>query len=287
MTGPLSEIVVAAGKRRSEVLRIDYRPGDQESHALRIRLGPGANLELQELHQGSGDCEIQLKVELELGSGARMRHVAVVDDAGDGRFEIDRQVRLAADAELEYTRVGSGAASDREFLRTHMEGTRSRFRHNALMMMEAGRQAELDLEIAHHAENTQSNSLCRCVLGPGANGRFAGKILIVPEGQGADARLRNDNLLLDESAQMETRPELEVYADEVQCAHGAATGALDEAALFYLRTRGMSPEQARAMLVRAFASRISGAIDLAEAAEMANGMLARALNDTAPLELAA
>ena len=287
MTGPLSEIIVAAGKRRSEVVRIDYRPGERERYALRIRLEPGADLELQELHQGSGDCDIRLAVELELGSGARMRHVAVVDVAGDGRFEIDRQVRLAGDAELEYTRVGSGAVSDREFLRTRMEGTRSRFRHNALMMVEAGRQAELDLEIAHHARNAESDSLCRCVLGPGSNGRFTGKILIVPEGQGADARLRNDNLLLDESAQMETRPELEVYADEVQCAHGAATGALDEAALFYLRTRGMSPEQARAMLVRAFASRISSVIDLAEAAEMADGMLARALNGAVPLERAA
>ena len=287
MTGPASEIIVAAGTRRSEVVRIDYRPGEQESHALRIRLEPGANLELQELHQGRGECDIQLQVELELGCGARMRHVAVVDDGGDGRFNIRRQVRLADDAQLEYTRVGSGAVSDREILRTRMEGTRSRFRHSALMMVEAGRQAELDLEIAHHARNAQSDSLCRCVLGPGGNGRFAGKILIVQEGQGADARLRNDNLLLDESAQMETRPELEVYADEVQCAHGAATGALDEAALFYLRTRGMSPEQARAMLVRAFASRISSVIDLAEAAALAGSMLDRALNGAAPLELAA
>jgi len=287
MTEAFSEIVVAAGARRSEVLRIDHRAGERHAQVLRIRLEPGANLELQELHQGSGRCDMRLEVDLEIGSGARMRHAAVVDDAGEGRFEIHRQVRLADDAELDYTRVGSGAASDREFLRTRIEGARARFRHNALMMMDAGRRAELDLEIAHHARNAESDSLCRCVLGPGGNGRFAGKILIVPEGQGADARLRNDNLLLDESAQMETRPELEVYADEVRCAHGAATGALDEAALFYLRTRGMSPDQARAMLVRAFASRITAAIDFPEAAEMADGMLKRDLNVAAPLELAA
>ena len=287
MTEAISEIVVATGKRRSEVIRINHRAAERETHALRVQLEPGAMLELQELHRGSGGCDIRLQVDLELGSGARMRHVAVVDDTGNGRFEIDRQVRLASDAELEYTRVGSGAASEREFLRIRMEGTRSRFRHNALMMVEAGRQAELDLEIAHHARNAESDSLCRCVLGPNGKGRFAGKILIAPDGQGADARLRNDNLLLDESAQMETRPELEVYADEVRCAHGAATGALDEAALFYLRTRGMSPEQARAMLVRAFASRVSGVIELAEAAEMAGSMLNRALNGAARRELAA
>ena len=287
MTIQVSEIVVAAGERRSEVIRIDHQAGDRRTHALRVRLEPGGMLELQELHRGSGACDVRLQVELDIGTGGRMRHVAVVDDAGDGRFKINRKVRLAAQAELDYTRFGSGAASDCELLHTRMDGRRSRFRHNALMMVEAGRHAELDLEIAHHARNAKSDSLCRCVLGPNGKGRFAGKILIAPEGQGADARLRNDNLLLDESAHMETRPELEVYADEVQCAHGAATGALDEAALFYLRTRGMSTEQARSVLVRAFASRISEAIESAEAAEMARAMLTRALDNEAPRKLAA
>ena len=165
-----------------------------------------------------------------------MRHVAVVDDSGNGRIAINRQVRLAEEASLEYIRVGSGARLDRESLRAGLAGPRSRFRHGHLMMVDTGRRAELDLEIAHHARHAESESLCRCVLGAESQGGFAGKILISRDGQGADARLRNDNLLLDESARMETRPELEVYADEVQCAHGAATGALDEAALFYLRT---------------------------------------------------
>ncbi len=279
MTARNSEIIVAAGERRSEVIRIAHRAGDRYTHALHVQLGAGSSLKLQELHEGSGACEVRLQVDLDLAAGASMRHITVVDDGGNGRFQMDRNARLADQAELKYTRVGSGAASDCEVLRIRMEGARSRFRHGALMMAESGQHAELDLEIAHHARHAESDSLCRCVLGPEGNGRFTGKILISPEGQGADARLRNDNLLLDESAHMETRPELEVYADEVQCAHGAATGALDEAALFYLRTRGMSPEQARAMLVRAFASRISGAIQPAEAAEMAGAMLNRALKD--------
>ena len=216
-----------------------------------------------------------------------MRHVAVVDDSGVGRIEIDRQVRLAREARLEFVRVGSGASLDRESLRAGLMGARSRFRHGHLMMADTGRRAELDLEIAHHARHAESESLCRCVLGAESKGGFTGKILIPPDGQGADARLRNDNLLLDESARMETRPELEVYADEVQCAHGAATGALDEAALFYLRTRGLPPDQARTLLVRAFASSISNDIEMPRAQEMADGMLSRALRNLAPQRLAA
>ena len=281
------DIVVKAGERRAETLRLKHRADAPATDALRIVLEPGSALDLEELHDGEGDFAAHLEVDVELGPGARMRHVAVVDDSGEGRIEIDRQVRLAQEARLQFVRVGSGASLDRESLRAALTGSRSRFRHGHLMMADTGRRAELDLEIAHHARYAESESLCRCVLGAESRGGFAGRILISTDGQGADARLRNDNLLLDESARMETRPELEVYADEVQCAHGAATGALDEAALFYLRTRGVPPDQARAMLVRAFASSISNSIEMPQARGMADEILGRALRELAPQRLAA
>lgn len=287
MSGKAMDIAVKAGERRAETLRLNHRAEAPAADALRIVLEPESTLDLEELHEGRGDFAAHLEVEVELGRGARMRHVAVVDDSGEGRIEIDRRVRLAEEARLEFVRVGSGARLDRESLRAALTGPRSRFRHGHLMMADTGRRTELDLEIAHHARHAESESLCRCVLGAESRGGFAGRILISPDGQGADAQLRNDNLLLDESARMETRPELEVHADEVQCAHGAATGALDEAALFYLRTRGLPPDQARAMLVRAFASSISNSIEMPRAQEMADGMLDRALRDLAPQRLAA
>lgn len=287
MSGAAREIVVKAGERRTETLRLKHRTDAAAADALRIVLESGSRLDLEELHEGQGSFAAHLEVEVELGRGARMRHVALVEDSGEGRIEINRRVRLAEEARLEYIRVGSGASLDRECLRAGLAGPRSRFRHGHLMMADTGRRAELDLEIAHHARHAESESLCRCVLGAESQVGFAGKILISPDGQGADARLRNDNLLLDESARVETRPELEVYADEVQCAHGAATGVLDEAALFYLRTRGLTPDQARAMLVRAFASSISDNIDMPQAQEMADELLSRALRNLAPRRLAA
>lgn len=287
MSGKAMDIVVRAGEWRAETLRLNHRAEAPAADTLRIVLEPESSLELEELHDGRGGFAAHLEVDVELGRGARMRHVAVVGDSGEGRIEIDRRVRLAKEARLHFVRVGCGANLDRESLRAGLMGARSRFRHGHLMMADAGRRAELDLEIAHRARHAESESLCRCVLGAESHGDFAGRILIPPDGQGADARLRNDNLLLDESARMETRPELEVYADEVQCAHGAATGALDEAALFYLRTRGLPPDQARAMLVRAFASSISNSIEMPRAQEMAAGMLSRALRELAPQRLAA
>ena len=285
MTGEVAEITVRAGKQHSEVVRIDHGPNPCRERLLRVRLESSSVLDLQELHQGSGSGDtILVKVDMELAPGARMRHVAIVD-GGDDRFDFDRRVRLAGEAELEYTRIGAGA--DEECLRIDLDGSCSRFRHGALMLVGPGRKAALELHMNHRAHHAVSDSLCRCVVSAGGRGRFAGRILIDPDGQGADARLRNDNLLLDESARMETRPELEVYADEVQCAHGAATGALDEAALFYLGTRGLSPPQARAMLVRAFVSRIGDAIALDEAKTMAAAILSRALGDAGPCQLTA
>lgn len=282
MSGGASEIFVPSGEQRAETLRIDHGSRDLASYSLRVQLEAGSSLKLQELHRGAGRFSTRIKVKAELGPDAKMRHVAVLDDAGEGRYDNHREARLGDRARLDYVRIGSGAARDVEVLRTRMEGARSRLRHQALMMVERGRLAELDLELAHLARNAESESLCRCVLGERGEGRFAGKILISTDGNGADARLRNDNLLLHESAHMETRPELEVYADEVQCAHGAATGALDEAALFYLMSRGLPAARAQAMLVRAFVSRISNGIGLEEAEGMTGDMLARVLNDDPP-----
>ena len=282
-----SEITVKAGSRRSERLRIEHRPGGPRERRLRIVLEPGSTLSLEELHRGLGAGEVALEIDAELGQGARMRHVAVLDDAGIGSYTVRRRASIAGGAELHYTRMGSGAAADCETLRASLEGPRSRFRHGALLLVEPGREAGLDLRITHQARDACSESLCRAVVGAGGKGRFAGRILIEPDGQGADARLRNDNLLLADTARMDTKPELEVYADEVQCAHGAATGALDEAALFYLQTRGIPARQAREMLVRAFASSVSDAIDLDAARALAGELLSRALSGHGPQRLAA
>ncbi|MCY4157034.1 MAG: SufD family Fe-S cluster assembly protein [Gammaproteobacteria bacterium] len=282
----------------------------QELHQAKASQGEGAiriesngSLEFQEQWQGGArGAGLLMRVRVALKAGAKLRHVAVVGSGGRGKLDFDRRVELAEGAEFDYTRVGAagparpeiepwegrgaGAAADEERLVVSMNGARARFRHHALMIVEPGRAASLDLKMDHRAGHAVSESLCRCILGANSQGRFAGRIAIAPEGQGADARMRNDNLLLDPSAHIETQPELEVYADQVQCAHGAATGALDKAALFYLRARGLSPQQARAMLVRAFASGITEAIEPAESRAMTAAMLSQALDGAQHRELA-
>jgi Fe-S cluster assembly protein SufD len=111
-------------------------------------------------------------------------------------------------------------------------------------------------EIVHAAAHCTSDERYRSVLDGEARSVFQGRIVVKPGAQKTDARQRNDNLLLSRRAEADTKPELEIHADDVKCAHGATVGELDAAALFYLRARGIGLEAARAMLVEAFVSEL-------------------------------
>jgi len=118
------------------------------------------------------------------------------------------------------------------------------------------------LEVQHQAPNTTSVENYRGIAAGRGRGIFNGKIIVQPGADGTDAKLSNRNLLLSSTAEIDTKPELEIYADDVKCAHGATTGQLDETALFYLRSRGVDATQARGMLVGAFAADIVAQIPL-------------------------
>jgi Fe-S cluster assembly protein SufD len=119
--------------------------------------------------------------------------------------------------------------------------------------MPHGRQhIDTQLAIRHQALNTTSTSNWRGVASDRARGVFRGAIVVAPGADGSDASLTNKNLLLSPSAEIDTKPELEIYADEVKAAHGATVGQLDERSLFYLRSRGIPLGEARALLTAAF-----------------------------------
>jgi Fe-S cluster assembly protein SufD len=110
--------------------------------------------------------------------------------------------------------------------------------------------------IDHARPNGTSREFYKGVLAGASHGVFNGKIRVRKDAQKTDARQTNKNLLLSEAALVDTKPQLEIHADDVKCTHGATIGQLDEEALFYLRSRGIGEEQARSLLVHAFASDI-------------------------------
>jgi Fe-S cluster assembly protein SufD len=126
--------------------------------------------------------------------------------------------------------------------------------------------------ITHDAVNCESRQVFKKVLRNGAEGVFQGKILVKPDAQKTDGYQLSQSLLLDEDSSFQAKPELEIYADDVQCSHGSTTGAIDEEALFYLRSRGVPEGAATDLLVLAF---LAEAIEEIEAEELREDILTR------------
>ncbi|MEO1952987.1 SufD family Fe-S cluster assembly protein, partial [Thioclava sp.] len=124
----------------------------------------------------------------------------------------------------------------------------------------------------HGAERGESRQVFKKVLKNGAEGIFQGKILVKPGAQKTDGYQISQSLLLDENSQFLAKPELEIYADDVQCSHGSTTGAIDETALFYLRSRGVPEEEATALLVLSF---VADAIEEIEEERFRDAILTR------------
>jgi Fe-S cluster assembly protein SufD len=115
---------------------------------------------------------------------------------------------------------------------------------------------EIQSTFNHNVPHCTSKQIWRGILTDAAKASFEGKIIVAPHAQKTDAQLSNKNLLLSKSAEINTKPILEIYADDVKCSHGATVGCLDENALFYLRSRGIEESVARELLIEAFANEV-------------------------------
>ena len=130
----------------------------------------------------------------------------------------------------------------------------------ALAHLHGEEKVTTETHVKHAVGGGKSNQLLKFVLEDDARGRFIGDLKIAPDAQKVEAHQTNRNLLLSETAEMRTQPQLEIYADDVQATHGASTGQLDESALFYMQQRGIDKEKARQLLVGAFMKEVIEAI---------------------------
>ena len=133
--------------------------------------------------------------------------------------------------------------------------------------------------VDHAVPHTTSRELYKGVLGGTAHGVFCGRVVVRPDAQKTDSSQSNPNLLLGERAEIDTQPQLEIHADDVRCSHGSTIGRLDEAALFYLRSRGIGLDEARAMLTRGFAQEIVDALPGDGLRERVEALVAAALDE--------
>ena len=217
-----------------------------------IALEKGAGLSVFETHEGTGGGLVNVALEIALGEDALLDHV-VVQRAGPGAYQISSaMVELGAKANYRGFAAAFGARFARRQTFARFAGAGARFALAGATMI-AGRQHNDTTVIVDHAvPGCHSDVLFKSVVDERAHGVFQGKVSVAPQAQKSDGRQMTKGLLLSGRAAFTAKPELEIFADDVQCAHGATSGQLDADLLFYLRSRGIPEAQAKSMLITAF-----------------------------------
>lgn len=246
-------------------LHIVFR-GAARVHAARIvvLIRSGARLEVTESHLGGCGLSASL-LEYTLEAGAQLNRT-VFQNAGSGSAQvITACIDQEAGAETEQTVLALGAGACRIETRLVHRGVGSRCVLNAAYLAAAGRHVDLTSHVRHGAQACVTRQLTRGAVMEGGRGVFQGKFHVPRHaGQQTDASMQHNALLLSEGAEVFAKPELEILADDVQCAHGNTCGDLDDQQIFYMRQRGIPLHQARALLISAFlVEALSPAGDLA------------------------
>jgi Fe-S cluster assembly protein SufD len=161
-------------------------------------------------------------------------------------------VTLGAHALFNTFGLTSGAAVSRYQATIVFAGEGSRVETNGVNLLNGRQHADTTLLMDHAVPHCASREVFRAVLDDSAHSVFQGRIIVRPDAQKTDAKMMTRALLLSDDAEADNKPELEIFADDVTCGHGATTGALDESLLFYLRARGLSEKEAQALLIQAF-----------------------------------
>jgi Fe-S cluster assembly protein SufD len=227
-----------------------------------VRAGPNSHCVLIEHFVGTpeGECFTNAVCDIEVAAGAKVEHYRIQQESARA-FHIGHvNARVHQDGRYASHDIALGASLARVNIGTTLQGPGAHAALHGLLAPLGTQHLDSHTCIDHAAPHTSSDENYRGIAGERGRGVFNGKVIVRPGAQKTDARQSSRNLLLAAGAEIDTKPELEIYADDVKCSHGATTGQLDAAALFYLRSRGLDEATARTLLIRAFSESIVASI---------------------------
>jgi Fe-S cluster assembly protein SufD len=271
-------IVIAAGASQTIALRfINQANGTAHHSALSIVVETGAVLTLLETHEGAGAAYVaDVELDIRLAEGARLQRIALIDEADDAIAVATAEVELGSRADFAQTALTRGAKRQR-FETQLRHGAAAQTRLDGVYLLDGERRCDLTSEVIHSHLGATTQQLTKgCVRGQ-ARGVFQGRIIVNRGADGTDARMGHHALVLSERAEVDAKPELEIYADDVSCSHGNTVGALDEEALFYMAQRGLPGPEARALLTEAFVGEVVDRIEHDGARDVARAWVAERL----------
>ena len=221
---------------------------------ISIAAGAGSRLTLGEQHTALGDFEYWSNpvTAIRIGEGARLRHYKLQEESGQAWQTSLTQARVAADAAYENFIVATGGRLTRNEIEVTLAGAGASCELGGGFLLAGEQHADNRLQVDHAAPNGTSRQTYKGVLDDRAHGVFQGKTVVHRDAQKSDGYQLSRALLLSPNAIMDAKPELEIYADDVKCSHGATVGELDAEQMFYLRARGIDEASARSLLIAAF-----------------------------------
>jgi Fe-S cluster assembly protein SufD len=217
--------------------------------------------------------------EVVLGSNARLDHYKVQRESNTAFHVSTLEVRQARNSRFQSHSISLGGALTRNDINVALQAEGAECTLNGLYMVAGRQHVDYHTRVDHTKPHCTSRELYKGVLNGRARGVFNGRVYVHPDAQKTDAQQSNSNLLLSKDAEIDTKPQLEIYADDVKCAHGATVGQLDETMIYYLRSRGIALDAARTLLTYGFVREILDQIPLAGLrASLAGSLLDRLPN---------
>ena len=275
-------IHVAKGRRCEapiQVLHVSTQPDAVAYPRCLLVAEPGAECLLIEDYAATADVAYfnNAVTELVAGEGARVRHVRIQREAASAFHVATCAATVAKDAHYASHAISTGARLSRLNLNVAQLGEGVEVKLDGLALISGRQLADTHTLMDHLQPRGACQQMHKCIVGGAAHAVFNGKIVVRPGAQQTDSAQQSRVLLLSDRARVDAKPQLEIFADDVKCAHGAAIGQLDAEQLFYLRSRGLPEQRARNLLTYAFAAELIDRIPVPSLVErLERGVLAEA-----------
>jgi len=211
--------------------------------------------------------------EIVLGEGAHCEYVRVQQESAQAYHVGAIHSHQARDSVLRSTSITLGAALTRCDFGAVLDGPGALLYLNGLLVLDGERHGDYHTVIDHAQPHCESHEFVNGVFDGSARGVFNGRIIVRPGAQRTDSKQTNNSLILSGDARADSQPQLEIYADDVKCTHGSTVGPIDQMQLYYLRSRGLSPEAARSILTYGFGAEILDRMRHAEVRDRLDGLV--------------
>lgn len=259
------------------LIELQAHQGGGQSHARFVAsFGSGSKATVIERHRNSGETAglISSVSDLDLGEGAEVTWIIVQTQGLADTHLAQIKVVLGTDAKLKLFVINAGGKLVRQEIHVRTAGEGSDFTLRAVNLLGGESHTDVTMTLGHDVPNTTSTEVIRNVVFDRARGVFQGQIRVAPDAQKTDARMACNTLLMSDDAEYSVKPELEIFADDVQCAHGATVADIDHNHLYYLMARGIPQKVARGLLIKAFVAELVEELEDEELVEALEGVIA-------------